>query len=144
SVTPIRATSSHRPPGSSTAPMNGADMVFNEPSDAKPCELGNASSYLVAVILCCKEADELAATILPATPAVFGDRWFFLVTGEAAPEKFVDPVSGETIVEIRDATAEFANVGASTIELDELLKAVKQLAAHTLGRRYCEVVIDGD
>jgi hypothetical protein len=105
-------------------------------------DLGNAGTCLVG--LYCKEAEELAATILPVTAAVFGDRWLYLVRGTALTESFADPVSGETIVEIRDATAEFADVGASTIELGELLKTVGQLAAHTLGRRYCEGVIDGD
>jgi hypothetical protein len=105
------------------------------------CELGNSDTCLVS--LCCKEAAELAAAILPVT-AVFGDSWLYLVRGTALTENFVDPMSGETIVEIRDATTEFANVGASAIELDELLKAAGQLAALTLGRRYCEVVIDGD
>jgi hypothetical protein len=94
--------------------------------------------------LCCKEAVELATTILPVTAAVFGDLWLYLVRGTARTECFADPVSGEAIVEIREATTEFANVGASTIELGKLLKAVGQLAAHTLGRFYCEGVIDGD
>jgi hypothetical protein len=82
------------------------------------CELGNSDCL---VSLCCKEAAELAAAILPVT-AVFGDSWLYLVRGTALTENFVDPMSGEMIVEIRDATAEFANVGASAIELDDCSK----------------------
>jgi hypothetical protein len=136
--------------------MSGGDMVHSEPSDPKlersnsalpvapTCEFGNASSCLVAVILCCKETAELAAAVLPATPAVFGDHWFYLARGKTPAERFVDPVSGETIVEIREATREFAETGASEIEIGELLRAVGRLAAHCLGKRHCDGVIDGD
>jgi hypothetical protein len=53
-------------------------------------------------------------------------------------------VSGETIVEIRDATTEFSNVGASEIEIGKLLRAIARLAAFCLGKRHCVGVIEGD
>lgn len=108
------------------------------------CAPSNAGRCLVAVALRCKEFDELAVKILPATPAVFGGQWFYLTNGEVTAEKFADAVSGETIIEIHEATDEFANVGGSQTEIDELLGAVARLAAHSLGKRHCEGVIDGD
>jgi hypothetical protein len=117
----------------------GADMVLRESSPNS-----EQSGCLVAVDLSCIEATELAAKILPVTAAVYGRSWFYLINGRLPSEKFVDPLSDETIVEIRDATAEFSNIGTSEIEIGKLLKAVRQLAAHTLERRYCEGAIDGD
>jgi hypothetical protein len=110
---------------------------------APTCELDN-DSCLVAVTLCCKEAVELAADMLPATPAVFSDRWFYLTRGETPAERFVDPALGESVVEIRDADAEFAHVGASTIDAGKLLSAVARLAAFCLARRHCNGVVDSD
>ena len=94
--------------------------------------------------MCCKEAVELAADMLPARPAVFGDRWFYLARGETPAERFVDPALGEAVVEIRNADAEFAYVGASTVDAGTLLSAVARLAAFCLARRHCDGVVDSD
>jgi len=111
---------------------------------APPRVPGDTSNCLVAVVLHCKEADELAAAMLPATAAVFGEHWLYLAEGKAPAERFTDPQSGQPIVEIRDATSEFTAVGASTVDAKELFRTAARLAAFCLSRRHCDGVIDGD
>jgi hypothetical protein len=121
------------------------DQQNDSPLHVAPtCAPGDASARLVAVNLYCKEADALAPPILPATPAVLGHRWFYVVRGKAPTESFLDPVFGGTVLEIRDATSEFANIRAAEIGTDKLCKAVARLAAHCLGKRYCEGVLEAD
>jgi hypothetical protein len=120
--------------------MSGAEMPLYEPS-----LYAEHVSGLVAVSLNCHEAANLATKILPATSAVYDRKWIYLIKGELSAEQFVDPVSDEAIVEFRDTTADFANVGALAIEADALLRAVARLAAFCLAKRHCRgVAVDDD
>jgi hypothetical protein len=118
---------------------NGVDMAVSESSPNS-----EQSGCLVAVDLRCIEATELAAKILPTTAAVYARRWFYFVKSTLPDENFADPVFDEVLLEIRDVTAEFANIGAAEIEIRELLRAVGRLAAFCLAKRYCDGVVDGD
>ena len=124
---------------SAATSMSGTYMLHNRPSLNS-----EQSGCLVAVDLSCMEATELAAKILPTTAAVYARRWFYFVKFTLPDEDFVDPVFDKAFVEIRDVTAEFANIGAAEIEIRELLRAVGRLAAFSLAKRYCEGVVDGD
>jgi hypothetical protein len=119
--------------------MSGVQMPHSA-SSLNSEQIGN----LVAVDLNCSEATELAAKILPTTAAVYAHRWFYFVKSTLPDENFADPVFDKALLEIRDVTAEFANIGAAEIEIRELLRAVARLAAFSLAKRYCEGVIDGD
>jgi len=124
---------------SAATSTNGVDMVVSESSPNS-----EQSGCLVAVDLSCMEATELAARILPTTAAVYAHRWFYFVKSTLPDENFADPVFDKALVEIRDVTAEFANIGASEVEIGQLLRAVGRLAAFSLAKRYCEGVVDGD
>jgi hypothetical protein len=119
--------------------MSGVEMPLSESSlnSEQICDL-------VVVDLVYNEAVELAAKILPATPAAYDRSRFYLVKGTLPGERFMDPVSNKALVRIGDASAEFSSVGASEIETGELLRAVARLAAFCLGKRYGKGVIDGD
>src|ERR1700722_9023189 len=119
--------------------MSGVEMPLSETS-LNSEQIGN----LVAVDLICSESTELAAKILPTTPAVYGRNWLYIVKGRPPLMKFADPVSDQALVQIKDASAEFSNVGAPEIEGGELLRSVALLAAFCLATRYGEGVIDGD
>jgi hypothetical protein len=119
--------------------MSGAYMLLSKSSLNS-----EQSGHLVSVGLSCIEATELAAKILPITAAIYDRRWFYFVKFTLPDENFLDPVFDKALVEIRDVTAEFANIGAAEIEIRELLRAVGRLAAFSLAKRYCEGVRDGD
>jgi hypothetical protein len=106
--------------------------------------LSEQTGGLVVVDLSCIEATELAAKILPTTAAVYDRCWFYIVKGKLSAQHFADPVSDKALVQIGDSCAEFANIGASEIEADALLRAVARLAAFCLAERYCDGVVDGD
>jgi hypothetical protein len=127
-----------------TTPSQDDQQNRSAQHSAPTCMPDNPSGCLVAVDLNCIEATELAAKILPKTTAVYDRCWFYLIKGTLSAEKFLNPVSDNALVQIRDSTAEFANVGASEIEIGELLKTVTRLAAFSLAKRYCEGVVDGD
>jgi hypothetical protein len=124
---------------SAATSISGAYMLLNRPSLNS-----EQSGCLVAVDLSCIEATELAAKILPTTAAVYARRWFYFVKSTLPDDNFADPVFDKALLEIRDVTAEFANIGAAEIEIRELLRAVGRLAAFCLAKRYCDGVVDGD
>jgi Bifunctional DNA primase/polymerase, N-terminal len=68
--------------------------------------LGARSVYLVDADLDCEEAISLAPLYLPDTGARFGraskplSHWLYVAT-DSRFEAFVDPVSGDTLLEIR-------------------------------------------
>ena len=73
--------------------------------------LGEASDGLVDIDLDCSEAIDLASSHLPPTDALFGreskprSHWLYRVKGRAPSFKDVDPVTGETLLELRGAGA---------------------------------------
>jgi hypothetical protein len=99
---------------------------------------------LVAVDLRCAEARRLAQKLLPVTTAVFGHRRIYRVCDVASAEQFVDPATKTVIVEIQVVTLEFANVAESSVDPNELRKAVARLSAFCLAWRHCEGAVDGD
>jgi hypothetical protein len=126
--------------------------------------LGQPSGGLVDVDLDCFEAVMLARTHLPATRAIFGraskpqSHWLYQVNGPALSLKFVDPVTRETLLELRgDGGLQTVFPGSThpsgepiewaaqaephTIEYDVLSKDVKHLAARCLIKRYCPEVM---
>jgi hypothetical protein len=119
--------------------MSGVEMPFSESA------LNSAQiAGLVVVELSCIEAVELAPKILPPTAAVYDRNWFYWTKGSLPSQQFVDPVTAGILVRIGDASAEFSNIGASEIEIGEMLRAVARLASFCMAKRYCEGVIDGD
>jgi hypothetical protein len=133
----------------------------------RPCNIGVIlGDGLVDVDLDCVEAIDLAPKMLPATSAIFGrpskpkSHWLYQVEGEVRTIKFVDPVSGEMLLEIRGdgsqtvfprsvhqsgEIVEWANDGEpAATNMKELIRAGARIAAHVLGKRYCKNVIVGD
>lgn len=126
--------------------------------------LGQASGGLTDVDLDCPEAIDLAPEILSPTPAVFGRKskpeshWLYRVEGESPTEKLTDPLTGETLVELRGNGGlqtvfpgsvhpsgeliewfndeAFNNETPRIIETDRLRKEVRELAAYSLITRY--------
>jgi AAA domain/Bifunctional DNA primase/polymerase, N-terminal len=127
--------------------------------------LGEASGGLVDIDLDCPEAITLASSHLPTTDAVFGresrprSHWLYRVRGQAPSFKEVDPVTRETLLELRGdggrqtvfpgsihpsgETIEWALQGDPLpIEYSILCEAVKRIAAGCLIKRYCPEVTD--
>jgi hypothetical protein len=128
--------------------------------------LGQASGGLCDGDLDCPEAIELAPRILPATNSRFGraskleSHWLYrIVDGELLTKKFVDPLTGEMIVELRcDGGSQTVFPGSvheegekiewaidgppAEIDGDTLLKRFAKLAAVSLVRRYCAKIIN--
>jgi hypothetical protein len=126
--------------------------------------LGQSSGGLVDVDLDCSEAIALARAHLPETGAIFGraskpqSHWLYPVNGPAPSRKFKDPVTSETLLELRgDGGLQTVFPGSThpsgeriewavhseplTIEYDVLSKRVKHLAARCLIKRYCPEVL---
>jgi hypothetical protein len=123
--------------------------------------LGNG---LVDVDLDCAEAIDLAPEILKPTATIFGRKskleshWVYAVEGRCSTEKFADPLTGGTIIELRgDGGLQtvfpgsihesgepiewfdgevFGNRVPATIETERLRKEVRKLAAYSLVKRY--------
>ena len=110
--------------------------------------------------------NELADKILPATTSIFGRKSkpgshrLYRVAGKVPTVKFVDPVTGKMIHEIRGDGSQTVFPGSThpsgelidwildgepaPIDLKELIRAGARLAAHVLGQRYCNGVVAGD
>jgi hypothetical protein len=128
--------------------------------------LGQSSGGLADDDIDCPEANSLADKILPATPSIFGRKSkpgshrVFRVAGKVPTIKFLDPVSGKMIHEIRGDGSQTVFPGSThpsgetiewsidgepaAIKVEELVRAGARLAAHVLGQRYCEGVVAGD
>ncbi len=120
--------------------------------------LGQPSHGLVDVDLDCAEAVDIAPRFLPETNAVFGraskpaSHFLFRVEGVAPTKKFVDPVTDDTLVELRGdggqtvfpasvhETGEeicwVTNDEPAIVEYDRLLASVKLIAARVVAERY--------
>src|SRR6202034_1891169 len=83
-----------------------ATKFFNHPGNIGVI-LGQASGGLADVDLDCAEAIDFAPEILKPTETIFGretkpeSHWIYSIVGECPTEKFLDPLTGKTIVELR-------------------------------------------
>jgi hypothetical protein len=122
--------------------------------------LGKVSDGLTDCDLDCREAVELAPKVLPETGTVFGragkprSHYLYRVSGSAPTTKFLDPITGSTLLELRGdgglqtlfppsihpsgERVEWAAYGEpKTIASAELITRTRFLAACCLIRRYC-------
>jgi AAA domain/Primase C terminal 2 (PriCT-2)/Bifunctional DNA primase/polymerase, N-terminal len=127
--------------------------------------LGEASGGLTDLDLDCPEALDIAPKVLPQTAAIFGragkprSHWLYRVDGVAPTKKFLDPVSGDILLEIRgDGGLQTVFPGSvhpsgeliewetdgqpATIDPTELVRRAGWLAAFCLVKRYCQQVKD--
>jgi hypothetical protein len=123
--------------------------------------LGAASRGLVDIDLDCPEALKFAPEILPQTGATFGRaskpiaHALYKIIGLAPTRKFVDPVDGSMIVELRGdgglqtifppsvhpsgESVTWRHDGEpATVEYDDLLRDVKRLAARVVVERHSD------
>jgi hypothetical protein len=129
------------------------------PNSNVGCNLGAISGGLVDVDLDCSEAREFADAILPETESVFGrasnpaSHRLYTVAGPLGTKRFVDPIGGGTIVELRadggcqtvfppsvhpsGEFVEWEEYGEpEPVDGDELAAAVARLAVRVLVMRY--------
>jgi len=132
--------------------------------------LGSASKGLIDVDIDSPEAQKFADTLLPWTKSIFGRKSkprshrLYRVKGTAPTEKFVDPITGTTLLELRgdkaDGTSGFQTVLPGSIHesgepieweeddfptvigYEELSKSVTRLAMRALIERYCPGITD--
>jgi hypothetical protein len=127
--------------------------------------LGEASGGLTDIDLDCLEAPDIAPKVLPWTAAIFGragkprSHWLYRVDGPAPTKRFLDPVSGDMLLEVRgDGGLQTVFPGSvhpsgeqiewetdgqlTTIDSTELVKRARWLAAFCLVKRYCKHVKD--
>jgi hypothetical protein len=120
--------------------------------------LGAASHGLVDIDLDCSEALKFAPEILPQTGATFGraskpiSHALYKIIGLAPTRKFVDPVDGSMIVELRgdgglqtifppsihpsgESVIWRHDGEPATVEYDDILRDVKRLAARVVVER---------
>jgi hypothetical protein len=103
-VVPVR--SGEKRPAIKDWPNRVFDIFDCDPVGNVGIKLGHRSGHLVDVDLDCAEALMLADIYLPVTRAVFGRTskprsHRLYVAADAIFEAFVDPISGETLLELR-------------------------------------------
>src|SRR5581483_11111542 len=131
----------------------------------RTCNIGVIlTNVFVDLDLDCLEAIDLAPEVLPVTTAIFGreskreSHWLYTVKGDITTAKFVDPLNGKMLLELRANGLQTVFPGSihpsgEPVEWDDhrepsivegawLLKSIKLLAALSLGKRYCNEVVD--
>jgi hypothetical protein len=167
SPTPIaKGTKRPRTPGWQRLRISEADAPRYFGADCNiGIILGEASSGLIDLDLDCAEAIEFAPNFQMATDAIFGRKSnphshrLYYVEGTAPTLKFEDPVSGDTLLELRgDGGLQTVFPGSihpsgepieweadgipATVDAALLCKHAKALAASCLLKRYCPGVTD--
>jgi len=127
--------------------------------------LGAASGGLVDIDLDCDEAVRLAAETLPETAAIFGRKGrprshhLFRVVGGCPTKKFLDPIDGKNLLELRGdgglqtvfppsrhpsgETVTWESEGApALIDYDVLLGAIKCLAGNVVIEKHGDAARD--